>query len=118
MKQQLSIAVIGGGVAGITASYLLQKKHQVTLFEKNHYVGGHTNTISISSGADEGLPVDTGCIVMNDRTYPLFTRFLSSLGVEKCETDMSFSFYCQTTRLQYGSSGFSSIMAQRKNLLN
>lgn len=118
MKQHLSIAVIGGGVAGITASYLLQKKHQVTLFEKNSYVGGHTNTIHVASGADEGLPIDTGFIVMNDRTYPLFTRFLSSLGVEKSETDMSFSYFCRETGLQYGSSGFNSLMAQRKNLLN
>ena len=118
MKQQLSIAVVGGGVAGITAAYLLQQKHDVTLFEKNGYIGGHTNTVTIPSGPDRGLPVDTGFIVMNDRTYPLFSSFLDRLGVETSETDMSFSYYCRSTGIQYGSSGLNSLMAQRKNLLN
>ena len=118
MKQHLSIAVVGGGVAGITAAFLLQKKHHVTLYEKNDYVGGHTNTVTISSGPDSGLRVDTGFIVMNDRTYPLFSRFLSSLGVKTSKTDMSFSYYCRMTGLQYGSSGLNSLLAQRKNILN
>ena len=64
----LKIAVIGGGVAGITASYLLQRRHSVTLYEKNDYVGGHTHTIVIEDGSDAGTPVDTGFIVSNDRT--------------------------------------------------
>ena len=118
MKQHLSIAVVGGGVAGITAAFLLQKKHRVTLYERNDYVGGHTNTVTISSGPDSGLRVDTGFIVMNDRTYPLFSRFLSSLDVKTSKTDMSFSYYCRMTGLQYGSSGLNSLLAQRKNILN
>ncbi|PLY07757.1 MAG: amine oxidase, partial [Desulfuromonas sp.] len=57
-----TIAVIGGGVAGIVSSYLLQKEHQVTLFEANDYLGGHTNTVEISEGPDAGTAVDTGFI--------------------------------------------------------
>ena len=118
MKDHLSMAVVGGGVAGITASFLLQDKHEVTLFEKNDYVGGHTHTVTLASGPDQGLRVDTGFIVMNDRTYPLFTRLLSRLKVKREETDMSFSYYCKGTGLQYGSSSLNSILAQRKNIVN
>ena len=114
----LKIAVIGGGVAGITASYLLQRRHSVTLYEKNDYVGGHTHTIVIKDGADAGTPVDTGFIVSNDRTYPLFNRFLSQLGVPLRKTQMSFSYNCRQTGLQYASSNFNSIFAQRSNLLS
>ena len=117
-KNHLSIAVIGGGVAGITAAFLLQNRHHVTLYEKNDYVGGHTHTVTIPSGPDRGLCVDTGFIVMNDRTYPLFSRFLSRLNVKTSETDMSFSYYCKSTGLQYGSGSLNSIMAQRKNMAN
>ncbi len=118
MKDHMSIAVVGGGVAGITASFLLQDKHRVTLFEKNDRVGGHTHTVTLSSGPDQGLRVDTGFIVMNDKTYPLFIRLLSRLKVELAETDMSFSYYCKGTGLQYGSSSLNSILAQRKNIAN
>ena len=118
MNKKLSIAVVGGGIAGITSAYLLQKKHNVTLYEKNNYVGGHTNTVKVSRGPDQGLPIDTGFIVMNDKTYPLFRRFLSQLNVETAETTMSFSYFCKASGLEYGSSGLNSIMAQRKNILS
>jgi predicted NAD/FAD-dependent oxidoreductase len=68
------IAVIGAGVAGLTAAHLLNTRHRVTLFEKNRYLGGHTHTVEIPDGPDAGTPVDTGFIVMNDRNYPLFRR--------------------------------------------
>lgn len=113
----LKIAVIGGGVAGVTASYLLQRRHSVTLYEKNDYVGGHTHTIVIEDGSDAGTPVDTGFIVLNDRTYPLFSRFLSQLKVPLRKTQMSFSYNCLQTGLQYASSNFNTIFAQRLNLL-
>jgi predicted NAD/FAD-binding protein len=113
----LNIAVIGGGVAGITAAYLLERKHTVTLYEKNGYIGGHTHTIIIEEGPDEGTPVDTGFIVLNDRTYPLFTTFLSQLKVPIRKTDMSFSYFCRKTGLQYASRNFNTLFAQRRNLL-
>jgi predicted NAD/FAD-binding protein len=88
-----TIAVAGSGVAGIVAAWLLQKNHQVTLFEKNNYVGGHTHTVVLKDGPDAGTPVDTGFIVHNDRTYPNFIRFIGQLGVERIKCPMSFSYY-------------------------
>jgi predicted NAD/FAD-binding protein len=88
-----NIAVVGSGVAGIVAAYLLQRNHQVTLFEKNDYVGGHTHTVVLKDGPDAGIPVDTGFIVHNDRTYPNFIRFIRQLGVERIKCPMSFSYY-------------------------
>jgi predicted NAD/FAD-binding protein len=75
-----NIGIIGSGVAGLTAAYLLQRKYNITLFEKNDYIGGHTHTIVIPKGPDAGIPVDTGFIVMNHINYPFFTC-MSSNGV-------------------------------------
>ena len=116
-ERKLSIAVIGSGISGISAAYLLNKQHNVTLFEKNDYVGGHTNTVVIDDGPDKGTPVDTGFIVLNERTYPNFLRFLSVLGVEKEATDMSFSYHCPDTGFSYASRNLNTIFAQRINLL-
>ncbi len=113
---QLKIAVVGGGVAGITASYLLQRKHEVTLFEKNDYLGGHTNTIVIKDGPDAGTPVDTGFIVLNDKTYPLLHRLLKQLNVPVRTSDMSFSFYNEKTGMQFAGTGLSGIFSQKSNL--
>jgi uncharacterized protein len=116
--QNLTIAVVGSGISGITAAFLLSRQYDVTLFEKNNYVGGHTHTVVIEDGPDKGTPVDTGFIVLNERTYPNFIRFLSLLGVEKEATDMSFSYYCLETGLAYASRNLNAIFAQRVNLLS
>ena len=115
-RPDLNIAVVGAGVAGITASYLLQQRHRVTLYEANDYVGGHTHTIELPDGPDRGLPVDTGFIVLNDRTYPLFNRFLDRLGVAVRDTEMSFSFQSEATGLEYAGTGLNGLFAQRRNL--
>ncbi len=115
-RNNLNIAVIGSGISGICSAYLLQARHTVTLFEKNNYFGGHTHTVMIPDGPDENIPVDTGFIVLNERTYPNFIKFLSLLGVEKCRTDMSFSYHCKKTGLCYASQNLNSIFAQRSNL--
>lgn len=112
------IAVIGGGVAGIVAAHLLQQRHDVTLFEQNDYLGGHTHTIEIKRGPDAGLAVDTGFIVLNDATYPLFRRFLARLGVEARVSEMSFGFQCQRTGLVYAGTDLNGLFAQRRNLVN
>lgn len=119
MKEEsgLRIAVIGAGVAGIVSAWLLQRKHQVSLYEKNDYLGGHTHTIVIDDGPDAGTPVDTGFIVLNDRTYPMFNTFLSRLGVTVVPTDMCFSYYDRQTGYYYGSSDLNTLFAQRSNLL-
>jgi len=118
MSSNQSVAVVGGGVAGIVAAYLLQKEYNVTLFEKNDYLGGHTNTIEIPDGPDAGLPVDTGFIVLNDQTYPNFETFLSRLGVETRVSEMSFSLDCRKTGLIYGGSNLNGLFAQRRNAIN
>ncbi len=108
----LRVAVVGSGVAGIVAAYLLQREHQVTLFEKNDYIGGHTHTIEIEGGEDRGLAVDTGFIVFNDRTYPNFIRFIGQLGVHFQKAPMSFSYFDPTLDFMYNSSR---LFADRRN---
>ena len=114
----LNIAVIGAGVAGITAAYLLQGRHHVTLYEKNDYIGGHTHTITIPDGPDAGTPVDTGFIVLNDRTYPRFNRLLQQLNVPIQDSEMSFSYFCEQTGFQYASRDIDSLFARRRNLFD
>ena len=112
------IAVIGGGVAGIVSAYLLQQRHDITLFEQSDYLGGHTHTIAITDGPDAGLEVDTGFIVLNDATYPLFQMFLARLGVKSRISEMSFGFQCRQTGLVYAGTDLNGLFAQRRNLVS
>lgn len=117
MKKK-KIAVIGGGIAGIICSFLLQQKYKITLYEKNDYIGGHTNTIPISEGVDAGIAVDTGFIVFNDQTYPQFSQFLQLLEIETQHTDMSFSYYDESSGFQYAGTNLNGLFGQRKNLFS
>ena len=83
------IAIIGSGVAGLTAAYLLNKKHDVYLYEQNRYFGGHTNTISVQENPKSSVNIDTGFIVFNSKNYPLFLALLNSLKVPYFLSDMS-----------------------------
>ncbi|MFH1982664.1 MAG: FAD-dependent oxidoreductase [Pseudomonadota bacterium] len=112
------IAVVGGGVSGITVAHLLDPGHRVTLYEKNDYVGGHTHTIAIPNGPDAGTAVDTGFIVFNDRTYPNFQKLLGRLGATALKSDMSFSYFDERSGYQYASRNLDGLFAQRRNLLN
>lgn len=112
-----SVGVIGAGVAGIVAAYVLQQRYEVTLFERNDYLGGHTRTITLTDGPDAGTAVDTGFIVFNRETYPNFVRFLSRLGVASRESDMSFSYWDQRTNFQWAGTDWNGLFAQRGNLL-
>ena len=113
---RLSIAVIGTGAAGLTAGWLLNPHHDVTLFEKNDYAGGHTHTIELPDGPDAGTPVDTGFIVLNDRNYPLLHRLLARLNVPVRWSDMSFGYSSATAGLAYAGTGWNGLFAQRANL--
>jgi predicted NAD/FAD-binding protein len=117
-SSRLRIAVIGGGVAGVAAAWLLQRRHDVVLFEKGSYLGGHTSTVEIPDGPDAGIGVDTGFIVLNDRNYPLFEEFLRLIGVPSRISDMSFSFHCEGTGLHYAGTGLNGLFAQRGNATN
>ena len=118
MPLKRKIAVVGGGVAGLVSAWLLSRKHTVTLFEKNAYVGGHTNTLTVEDGPDAGLAVDTGFIVCNDRTYPNFHRFLAALGVGVRAADMSFGYQDEESGLQYAGTDLNGLFAQRRNLFD
>ncbi|MCM2679996.1 NAD(P)/FAD-dependent oxidoreductase [Echinimonas agarilytica] len=113
----MKVAVIGSGISGLVTSYLLKEEYQVTLFEKNSYLGGHTATKELS-GAHQGVAVDTGFIVFNNRTYPNFLKFLARLGVDYQNTDMSFSVSNKDTQLEYNGHSLSTLFADWKNAFN
>ncbi len=111
------IAVIGSGIAGMAAAYYLRDLFDVTLIDKNNYIGGHTNTVFVQIG-DRTLPIDTGFMVFNETTYPNLTRMFNELGVTSYDTSMSFGVRNLDRKLEYACSGFSSFFAQRGNLFN
>ncbi len=112
----MKIAVIGSGISGISAAWLLDKHHQITLYERDRRPGGHTNTVLVP-GALGGEAVDTGFIVYNERNYPQLAALFDFLGVSTRATDMSFSVSLQGGRLEYAGNNFNTLFAQRSNLL-
>lgn len=112
----MRIAIVGAGISGMVAAYHLNKQHEITLFEANDYIGGHTNTVDVNAHA-ESLAIDTGFIVFNDWTYPNFIALLDELGVESQPTDMSFAVKCEKTGLEYNGGSLNQMFVQRSNLL-
>jgi uncharacterized protein len=115
MKQR--VAVIGSGIAGMGAAYFLHPEFDITLFEKNEKVGGHTNTVFVEQH-DQQIPIDTGFMVFNYQTYPLLTRLFEKLQLAVQKTDMSFSVCDEQTSLEWRGADFSGLFGQRKNLFN
>jgi predicted NAD/FAD-binding protein len=115
IKKQ-SIAIIGSGISGLSACWLLHKKYDVTLFEKNDYLGGHTHTHDVIE-KDKYLAIDSGFIVYNKKNYPNLVGLLKQLDVETQTTDMSFAFSLDKGLLEYAGTGLSGMFAQRSNLL-
>ena len=116
-SERQRIAVIGAGVSGLTAAWLLAEKHEVQVFEAGDYAGGHTNTEQVEAGG-RTWPVNTGFIVFNDWTYPNFIKLMDRLGVPSEVSDMSFSVDCSSTGLQYNGTRLNTLFAQRRNLFN
>lgn len=108
------IGIIGGGISGLAAAYLLSRRHRVTLYERDDRLGGHTNTVLIDSEAGP-LPLDTGFLVHNPATYPHLLRLFTELGVESRPSDMSFSVSCAGTGLEYSSRGLRGFFAHPRN---
>ena len=112
----MKIGIIGSGISGLTSSLLLTGNHEITLFEKNNYFGGHSNTVSIKN-KDDNVSVDTGFIVYNEKNYPNFVKLLKYLNVITIKSDMSFSFCNKDIGLEYKGS-FIGLIANYKNFLN
>lgn len=110
------IAIVGSGISGMSAAWLLSKDFEVWLYEREPRLGGHTHThlIETSHGAK---PIDTGFIVHNDQTYPNLVRLFAELGVKRQKSDMSFGVTDQKTGIEYSSRGLNGFFAVRKNLL-
>lgn len=111
------MAVIGAGVAGLTAAHILSKKYEITLIEKDNRIGGHTNTINVEEKGKE-IGVDTGFIVLNDRNYPHFKKLLNNLDIKIRNTDMSFSYYDENDGFNYAGTGISGYFSQKRNLFS
>lgn len=112
-----SVAVIGSGVSGLTAAYLLQRRYDVHLFEADGRLGGHSHTHDVAS-AGAAQAVDSGFIVHNDRTYPHLTRLFDELGVATQEAEMSMSIRCDGCGLEYaGARGPLGLFARSSSLV-
>ena len=110
----MKIAVIGSGISGLAAAWLMRRHADVRVYERNAHVGGHTNTIQVPGGP----AVDTGFIVFNERNYPELTALLRHLKVETQASDMSFSASIGSGRVEYAGDNLNTLFAQRWNLLN
>lgn len=112
----MKIAIVGSGISGLTCAYLLNRQHDITVFEASDWIGGHTHTVDVQlDGRD--YAIDTGFIVFNDWTYPNFIRLLDQLNVASQPTEMSFSVHDPLTKTEYNGNNLNSLFAQRRNLL-
>lgn len=116
-ERSRSVAVIGSGVAGLAAAHVLARRHRVILFEADTRLGGHAHTHDVDLGNGVRVPVDTGFIVHNDRTYPTLLRLFDELGVATQDTDMSMSIRSDATGLEYaGAKGLPGLFPEPRSL--
>jgi predicted NAD/FAD-binding protein len=111
------IAIIGTGIAGMGCAHLLKDQYDLTIYEQNNYIGGHTNTITVAEGDDE-VHMDTGFMVFNYETYPNLCRLFKEINAPVKKSDMSFSVQYLPSDLEYCGSGIAGLFAQKKNIVN
>ncbi|MDP3583948.1 MAG: FAD-dependent oxidoreductase [Thiobacillus sp.] len=111
----MRIAVVGSGIAGLSSAWLLSRWHDVTLFEADTRLGGHTHTVDVALDG-QTFPVDTGFLVFNHRTYPELTRLFDTLGVETVASEMTFSVRLDQPELEWAGSDLNTVFGQRRNL--
>lgn len=116
-NKKLNIAVIGAGISGLGSAYLLSKKHNVDLFEKENRLGGHARTTMVEENGSK-FGVDTGFLVFNHETYPLLTKLFAELNVKIENSDMSFGFWDQKSNIAYNGQSLRGMFVQKKNLFN
>jgi uncharacterized protein len=116
-ERTVKIAVVGTGIGGISAAWLLSQAHEVDLYEAEEELGGHTHTLEVETATGR-FPVDVGFMVFNRRTYPNLTRFFEHLGVEASDAAMSFSVQVRSENIEWSGTSFNSVFAQRRNLAN
>ena len=112
----MKIAIIGSGISGLTAAYVLSDEHEVVVFEAADYIGGHTNTVDVKWDGST-YAVNTGFIVFNEATYPNFIKLMQRLGVAWQPSQMSFSVKCDKTGLEFSPGTLNALFIQRRNLL-
>jgi predicted NAD/FAD-binding protein len=117
MSSVQRIAVVGSGIAGLASAWLLGRRHAVTLYEANDYLGGHTHTHEVQVGGRTHR-VDTGFIVFNPAHYPLLTALFEELGVRSQPTHMSLSVRNDQSGLEYNATSLTTLFCQRRNLLS
>ncbi|MBL0317751.1 MAG: FAD-dependent oxidoreductase [Alphaproteobacteria bacterium] len=113
----LKVAIIGTGISGMAAAYMLSPRYQVAVYEKNDKPGGHTRTLTIQYG-DKQISVDTGFIVYNEVNYPELKGLFKHLGVTVQKSEMSFGFTTDHGKFEWGARTLSSVFGQRSNLVN
>ncbi|WP_346836618.1 FAD-dependent oxidoreductase [Microbulbifer sp. SAOS-129_SWC] len=113
----MRIAIVGSGISGLTAAYLLNRRHDITLFEAADRLGGHTATVDVEEHG-RVLAIDTGFIVFNDWTYPNFIRLMDQLGVDSQATDMGFSVCDESSAFEYAGNNLNSLFARRRSLVS
>lgn len=119
-RERLNIAVVGSGVSGLSAAWLLSQNHNVTVYEKESWAGGHCNTVDMTvtdHGKPRAIPVDTGFIVYNQNTYPNLTALFDTLGVKTEYSDMSFSASLNNGAFEYSGNSIWTMLAQKRNIL-
>ncbi|WP_306330863.1 NAD(P)/FAD-dependent oxidoreductase [Vibrio injensis] len=110
----MKIAIIGSGISGLTCGHYLHQQHNVTIFEANDYIGGHTATVDVELNG-QSYAIDTGFIVYNDRTYPNFIQMMNEIGIRGVATQMSFSVRNDANGLEYSGHTITTLFAQKRN---